>query len=131
MSIFESSPALTSARRVPAFDVIGWILRIGAAALFLGVGSSKFDSHSLWVRIFAEIGLGDWFRYLTGAIQVAAGLLFLIPRAIYGAALLAGGTMAGAIVTHLFVLHTGIHGALIPFIVLIFVAVVTAYRSSP
>ena len=115
---------LSTPERVPTFDIIGWVLRFGAAAVFVAVGLSKLRSDPLWVQMFAKIGLGDWFRYLTGVLQVAGGLLFLIPRAAYAAAVLAGGTMAGAIVVHLFVLGTGVGGAIIPFVLLVFVVAV-------
>jgi uncharacterized membrane protein YphA (DoxX/SURF4 family) len=119
---------LTSPERVPTFDVTGWVLRISAGLVFLGVGLTKFQSDSIWVRLFAQIGLGDWFRYLTGALQVAGGLLFMMPRTAYGAAVLAGGTMAGAVFVHLFVLHTGVGGAIVPFVLLVFVLAVAARR---
>jgi hypothetical protein len=80
------------------------------------------------VRLFAQIGLGDWFRHLTGAIQVVAGLLFLIPRTVYVAAVLAGGTMVDAVVVHLFVLDTGIGGGMIPLALLIFIVAVAGRR---
>jgi hypothetical protein len=49
------------------------------------------------------IGVGQWFRYLTGAIEVAGAVLLLIPSAAaYGAAVLAV-TMVGAVITHLFI----------------------------
>jgi hypothetical protein len=31
-------PLLAPPERIPAFDVSGWVLRIGAGAVFLGVG---------------------------------------------------------------------------------------------
>ena len=81
--------SLATPERVPTFDVTGWVLRISASVLFLGVGVTKFNTDSYWVRLFAEIGFGDWFRYLTGGLQVASGLLFLIPRTVYAALTLA------------------------------------------
>lgn len=119
---------LASPDRVPTFDVSGWVLRIAASAVFLGVGFTKFESDSSWVGLFAQIGLGDWFRYLTGALQMAGGLLFLMPRTVYAAAVLAGGTMVGAVVVHMFVLDTGVGGAIIPLALLIFVTAVAAHR---
>jgi hypothetical protein len=80
------------------------------------------------VRLFADIGFGDWFRYLTGALQAASGLLFLVPRTVYPAAVLAGGTMIGAVVVHMFVLDTGIGGAIFPLALLAFIAVVATRR---
>ena len=123
MAIVERD-LLSTPDRVPAFDTIGWVLRLAAAAVFVAVGVSKLESDPFWVQMFAKIGLGDWFRYLTGVLQVIGGLLFLIPRAAYAAAALAGGTMAGAIVVHLFVLGTGVGGAIIPFVLLVFVVAV-------
>lgn len=120
---------LAPLERVPTFDAVGWVLRIAAAAVFLAVGVSKLESDPFWVRMFAQIGVGDWFRYLTGVLQVMGGLLFLIPRMAWIAAVLAGGTMAGAVVVHLFVLDTGVGGALIPFVLLMFVVVLALRRA--
>lgn len=78
--------------------------------------------------MFADIGLGDWFRHLTGALQVAGGLFFLILKTVYAAAVLAGGTMVGAVVVHMFVLDTGVGGAIIPLALLIFITAVAARR---
>lgn len=108
-------------------DVTGWVFRISAGLLFLAVGLTKFNDRS-WVRLFLEIGMGDWFRYLTGAIQSTAGLLLLIPKTTSIGAAVAGCTMLGAIGFHLFVLDTSVGGAIIPAIILAFLAV-TGWRS--
>jgi len=110
--------------RPATFDVNGWVMRISAGALFLAVGLAKFQSRSIWVQMFTNIGLGDWFRYLTGLIQCTAGLLLLVPRTTKAGAALAGCTMAGAVAVHLFVLDTGVGGAIIPAIILAFLAAV-------
>jgi len=62
------------------------------------IGVSKFRD-PMWVRLFARIGFGQWFRYLTGAMQITGALLALVPRAsLIGIALLAA-TMLGAVIT--------------------------------
>jgi putative oxidoreductase len=127
MAIVERE-LLAPAERVPTVDAVGWVLRIAAAGVFLAVGISKLESDAFWVRMFAQIGLGDWFRHLTGALQVAGGLLFLFPKAAYLAAALAGSTMVGAVVVHLFVLGTGVGGAIIPFALLLFIVGVAIRR---
>jgi hypothetical protein len=119
---------LAPAAQTPSFDVTGWVLRISAAILFLGVGLAKFETDSYWVKLFAEIGLGDWFRHLTGAMQALGGVLYLVPKAVPVAAALTGATMLGAIAVHVFVLGTGVGGALIPAIVLAFVVWVALRR---
>ena len=99
-----------------AFDAIEWALRLGVALVFVGIGCEKvFPSRdSYWVKVFTEIGFGLWFMYLTGTIQIIGGLLMIVPRtAVFGAALLAC-TMIGAILTHLFLLNTGVGGAVFP-----------------
>ena len=105
-------------------DVVELVLRLGAAAIFVGVGVTKFESHSMWVRMFADIGFGVWFRYFTGSIQVLGGLLLLMRRTAAAGAVLGSGTMAGAVAVHLFVLPTGVGGAIIPFVLMVFTIVV-------
>lgn len=89
-------------------DLGDWAFRLGIAALFILFGLDKFPSHhSEWVRIFRQIGFGDWFRYFTGIVEITGGLLVLIPRtAVYGLSLLAV-TMVGAVLAHLFAIHDG------------------------
>lgn len=82
-------------------------LPIPFGLLFVYVGWTKFDEHSMWVQIFLKIGLGQWFRYATGAIQIAGGLLILAPKTrIIGGALIAC-TMLGAAAADVFILGYG------------------------
>jgi putative oxidoreductase len=107
-----------------------WLTRAAVALFFIGyAGLSKFDSNprSEWVRVFAAIGLGQWFRFFTGAMQIAGGVLFLIPRtATLGASMLAS-MMLGAVVTQVFILHTPLF-ALLP--AMLFGGVVAAWLST-
>ena len=119
----------TSTEQAPAVDVTGWVLRISAGLLFLTVGAYKFNAHGYWVKLFGEIGLGDWFRYLTGTMQVAGGILFFVRRTVLAGAFLTGCTMVGAIFVHMFVLNTGFGGAVFPLVLLIFISVVAFRRS--
>src|SRR5215467_10112196 len=96
------------------FDVVSrWLLRAGVAALFIFVGWTKFNDHSQWVTIFRQIGFGQWFRYFTGIVQVAGGLLVLVPRTFTIGIILISCTMAGAMAAWLFLLGEPIN-ALIP-----------------
>lgn len=100
---------------------------------FIVVGRAKLTNNpaSLWVKMFAELGPGLWFQYLTGYLQIAGGILVLWPRtADVGAAVLAC-TMAGAMIAHLFLLPTGIGGAVFPAAVLLVIAVATWRRRHP
>lgn len=93
-------------RTRPRTKLTQWIIRAAVAFVFVSTGLEKFSigPGQEWIRIFAKIGLGDWFRYLTGAMEIAGGLLLLIPFAARAGVLLLLACMLGAIVCHLFVL---------------------------
>ena len=58
------------------------------------------------VQMFETIGIGQWFRYATGGIEVGSAVLLLVPGAAAFGAILLACTMVGAILTHLFILHS-------------------------
>ncbi|NUR56507.1 MAG: DoxX family protein [Acidobacteria bacterium] len=99
---------------------MAWLPRLAVGIAFAGfIGWSKFsrDPHNEWIGVFERLGLGQGFRYFTGAMQVAGGILLLIPRTLtIGAAMLAC-TMIGAMAVHLFVFHTAVF-AMLPAILL-------------
>ncbi len=83
-------------------------LSLGARALltlvFVGAGASKLIGVSMMVETFEAIGFGQWLRYFTGLVEVGgAALLWWPNRQVIGASIL-GGTMVGAVFTHLFIL---------------------------
>ena len=94
-----------------------WILQIGAAGMFLMVGFLKLSGDAQLVGLFEAIGLGQWFRYVTGSLEVLGAVLLLIPRLSGLGALLLVGTMLGAVATHLFVVGGSALGAIILLIV--------------
>jgi hypothetical protein len=84
-----------SPRRSRALMGVLWTLQILSAAMFLFAGSLKLTGAPEMVQTFGAIGLGQWFRYVTGGIEVVSAVLLLIPAtAAYGAAALAV-TMGG------------------------------------
>ena len=84
-------------------NVMLWVLQIAAAGMFLMVGFLKLSGNAQLVGLFEAIGLGQWFRYLTGTLEVAGAFLLLIPRTSGLGALMLAGVMVGAVVTHLFI----------------------------
>jgi uncharacterized membrane protein YphA (DoxX/SURF4 family) len=67
-------------------------------------GGTKLAGADMQIALFEQIGLGQWFRYITGRLEVLGALLLLVPTtAAMGAALLAP-TMVGAMATHLFLI---------------------------
>ena len=83
-----------------------WVLRGGVALFFLLFGLEKFpsDAGSHWVMLFQQIGLGQWFRYFTGVVEVLGAVLVLIPRVAIIGFLLLGCAMLGAVLIWIFVL---------------------------
>jgi putative oxidoreductase len=72
--------------------------------MFIAAGVAKLGGADLMVRQFEAVGLGQWFRPVTGAVEIIGGLSLFVPRAaVFGAALLAcmilGST--GAMISHL------------------------------
>jgi hypothetical protein len=84
-----------------------WVGRLALIAAFVVIGWSKFssDPKSMWVQLFDKIGFGQWFRYFAGVMQVAGALLMLHRRTITAGAAMLGGTMIGAALTDVFVMH--------------------------
>jgi putative oxidoreductase len=89
-----------------------WLPRIALAIVFVSVGAQKFAAHSMWVRIFDEIGFGRWFRHVAGAMQIGGGVLLLIPRAAAVGFMLVGCTMVGAVAFWILMHHA--FGAIVP-----------------
>jgi uncharacterized membrane protein YphA (DoxX/SURF4 family) len=84
--------------------VLSWLLRIAAAVILLQTLYFKFNGHPESVDLFTKLGVEPWGRIGTGIIELVAGILLLLPRTVFFGALLGAGLMAGAILSHLFVL---------------------------
>jgi len=98
-------------------NVVLWVLQIGAAGMFLMVGYLKLSGDPQLVGLFKAIGIGQWFRYLTGTLEVVGAILLLIPRTSGLAALMLAGIMICAVVTHVFVVGGSPLGATILLVV--------------
>jgi putative oxidoreductase len=100
-----------------------WTLSGLVALAFIGAGGSKLAGVPVMVEMFDKVGLGQWFRYFTGLLEVAGAIGLLIPRyAIYAAVLLAI-VMVGAIIAHVAVLG----GSPAPAAVLLVLSGIIAY----
>ncbi len=81
-----------------------WILSALVALTFLGAGAAKLAGAAVMVDLFAKVGLGQWFRYFTGLLELAAGIGLLISRYAFYAAILLAMVMVGAFIAHVTVL---------------------------
>lgn len=81
-----------------------WVLQISAAVMFGMAGFSKLAGAEQMVTIFERIGIGQWFRYVTGVLEIIGALLLLFPTLAGLGGLLLACVMAGAVLAHLTVL---------------------------
>ncbi|MQY21076.1 DoxX family protein [Nocardia macrotermitis] len=85
---------------------IVWTLRIVLGLFFIiASGLPKLLGDATAVHVFQQIGWGEWFRYLTGAVEVSGGLGLLIPRLTRAAAAGLTITMVCAAATQVFLVH--------------------------
>ena len=92
-----------------------WLTQIAVAAMFLFAGGLKLTGAPEMVGLFNTIGIGQWFRYVTGSIEVVSAVALLVPSSAAFGALLLIPTMVGAVFTHLFI----VGGSAVPATVLL------------
>ena len=108
----------------PYWSSIGlWVVRGLLAIAFVAAGGAKLYGVPMLVEEFQHIGLGQWFRYATGGLEVMGAILLLLPRKAAFGALLLICIMIGAVITHLFV----IGGSPVLAIVLLALNAIVAY----
>jgi hypothetical protein len=81
-----------------------WVVQVFGAVLFFLAGLAKLSGDEQMIQTFAAIGVGQWLRYVTGLIELASAILFLIPALSGIVVLLVVPIMIGAIVTHVLVI---------------------------
>jgi putative oxidoreductase len=97
----RSTPA---AHRGRAATVALWILQVLLALQIALAGLAKVGGDQAMVEMFATIGIGQWFRYMIGALEVVGAIGVLLPRLSGLAALGLVCLMVGAVLTNIFVL---------------------------
>lgn len=90
-----------------------WALQGIVAAAFLAAGAAKLAGVPFMVQLFDQIGFGQWFRIVTGVVEIIGALALLYPGLASIGGLWLGGTMVGAVATHLFIVHSNPAGAIV------------------
>lgn len=121
-SITSSSSSLSTVQRR-----IVWGIRILLALAFGAAGIAKLTGVPQMIQVFDAIGFGQWFRYVTGIVEVGGGVLLLVPATGFLGGLLLAVTMAGAVGTHLLL----IGGSPVPALVLGVLSAFVAWRLRP
>ena len=115
----------TNRQRSRAALIALWVTQVALALMFVMAGGSKLAGATDMVRLFGQIGVGQWFRYVTGAIELTGGIALLIPSAAIFGAMLLIPTMIGAIIVNVFVVPAS---PVAPVVLLLLAAVVAWAR---
>ena len=102
--------------------ILIWVLRILVAGVFLAGAVMKLTGQPMMIAEFQQIGLGEWFRLFTGALELAFGVAVLVPAfsAVGAAVLLAvdvGAFVAQIEVLHKDWIHTIVIGVLLALLI--------------
>ncbi|MEM8834085.1 MAG: DoxX family protein [Pseudomonadota bacterium] len=107
--------------KIKSYTLLG--VKLLLALVFFAAGGAKLGGVPDMVVLYDQIGFGQWFRYLTGILEVGGAIALLIPKtSLYAAALLVC-IMIGAIGTHLFL----IGGSFMPALVLGLLSTMVAF----
>jgi uncharacterized membrane protein YphA (DoxX/SURF4 family) len=90
--------------------LLSWACQLTVAVILGQTLFFKFTGAEESVYIFSTLGVEPWGRIATGVIELIAAVLVLIPRSAWLGALLAAGSMAGAILSHLTLLGIEVMG---------------------
>lgn len=94
------TPSLTGILR----NIILWMLQVTAGMLFVMAGIGKLYGTETSLDLFNAIGIGQWFRYLTGGLELLGGLGLFVPSLAGAGAIVLSIVMLGAVFLHLFVI---------------------------
>jgi putative oxidoreductase len=127
-----SDTGITSGTRVApttsrgrAVNFALWALQGVLALTFAMAGFAKVGGDAAMVEMFATIGIGQGFRYLVGALEIAGAVGVLVPQLSGLAALGLVCLMVGATLTNVVVLGTS---PLLPLVLLVVSALATLGR---
>ena len=108
-------------RRSLPVRIVLWVLQVVLAISFLFAGGLKLAGGQDMVDLFDSIGVGQWLRYVVGALEVAGAVGLLVAPLAGLAALGLVALMVGATITNLFVVDDS---PVVPVVYLVIAAVI-------
>jgi putative oxidoreductase len=122
--VSETQSLVTTEAASPgkAWHVTLWVLQVLTAVMFLFAGYLKLAGSPDMVSLFAGIGAGQWFRYVTGTLEILGALALLIPRLRALGAIGLAALLVGALITDLFIVHISPLPALVDLVVAVVIA---------
>jgi putative oxidoreductase len=86
-------------------NILAWVLAVVLAAVFLFAGGIKLLGRPAMIQEFAQVGMGQWFRYFTGILEVTGAIGILVPKYRFWVSFQLAIVMVGATAANLTVLH--------------------------
>jgi uncharacterized membrane protein YphA (DoxX/SURF4 family) len=86
-------------------DVLLLCVQVILALVFVNASWAKLTGTPEMVALFSAVGLGQWFRYVTGILELTGAVLIMVPKTRRAGAALLATVMLGALAAHLFILH--------------------------
>lgn len=80
-------------------NVALWVFQVLIALMLGFMGASKLIGTEMELERFARIGIGQWFRYVTGLIELGGSIALVVPRTSVIGAIVIAAVMFGAFVT--------------------------------
>ena len=79
-----------------------WALQVVVA--FFAAGLAKLAGVPFMIQVFDQIGVGQWFRIVTGVVEIVGAFALVYPGMAAIGGVWLGFTMVCAVATHIFVL---------------------------
>jgi len=88
--------------------VLLWCVQALLAFVFVNAAWAKLAGNPEMVALFTAVGSGQWFRYVTGILELTGAVLIVLPKTRRMGAVVLATVMLGAITLHLFILHVSL-----------------------
>ncbi|HWH25363.1 MAG TPA: DoxX family protein [Pseudolysinimonas sp.] len=109
--------------------VVSWIFQVLGGLMFISIGIGRVSGTGDSVDTFEQVGVGQWFRFLVGSLEILGGMGLLIPLFAGLAAVCLTALMVGAMAIDLFVIDGGSILAPVMFAAVAVVVAVLRHRS--
>ena len=87
-------------------DILLWCVQAFLALVFVSASWAKLMGKPEMVALFMPVGFGQWFRYVTGILELTGAVLIMVPKTRRSGSALLATIMVGAFTAHRFILRS-------------------------
>ena len=124
----KSSTNIFPRTRGSSLNIMLWVLQVTGAIIFIKAGGAKLAGGPAMVQLFDHVGVGQWFRYLTGSLEIVGAVCLLIPRCCSAGAMLLAAIMAGAVFAQIFIISGN---PALPIVLFLLMCLIAWMRRNP